>query len=203
MSFTEEELAEMAAHDDEVDRQFAELETKLQSERATARRLHKELKAVRAERDAAEQERIAAVDRLLADLERGRARFKRERRRAETAEDETRKLAEELRIAFGPRLYADVSQVLDRALGTRREDGAGAGIVAEVSLVADRMAQAEAANAALRSAVDEANRRIALGLASAAELHEFNSPEGEHLDGCRGCRLEEELGAQAEAARTT
>lgn len=170
---------------------------------------------------------------------------------------EVERLRAELDLAFSPGMYLDIQKVLDEALGTNKADGAGAGIVADVALVADRMKQAEAerdragtvaANAektlgeqidraikaeeqrnqararveelaglrdglrtevaeveaerddaqrtaaVLQSAVDEANRRINLALRTAAELHEFNSPEGEHLDGCPGCRLENELG---------
>lgn len=63
-----------------------------------------------------------------------------------------------------------------------------------IQKLTDRAAQAEAAAAVLQSAADETNRRINAALRTAADLHEFNSPEGEHLDGCPGCRLETELG---------
>lgn len=49
----------------------------------------------------------------------------------------------------------------------------------------------------VRDERDEARRRIALALTTAAELHQFNSPDGDHLDGCPGCRLEDELNGGA------
>lgn len=112
------------------------------------------------------------------------------------------RLRRELDLAMGPRMYLDVQKILDRALGIGPDDGAGKGLVADVALVAERMAQAEAANAVLQSAANEANRRINSALQTAAELHEFNSPEGDHLDGCPGCRLENELGEARPDPRT-
>lgn len=61
---------------------------------------------------------------------------------------------------------------------------------------------AQRAAAVLQSATDEANRRINAALRTAADLHEFNSPKGEHLDGCPGCRLETELGEARPDPRT-
>lgn len=57
---------------------------------------------------------------------------------------EVDRLRAELKIAFGPGLYLDIQQVLDKALGTDEADGAGAGIVADISLVVERMQAAEA-----------------------------------------------------------
>lgn len=108
--------------------------------------------------------------------------------------DEVEQLRKELDLAMGPRMYLDVQKILDRALGGGPNDGAGKGLVADVALVADRMAQAEAASAVLQSAADETARRINTALTTAADLHEFNSPEGDHLAGCPGCRLENDLG---------
>ena len=42
------------------------------------------------------------------------------------------------------RAYMDVQKVLDEALGTEEEDGAGAGMAADVALLADRLKAAEA-----------------------------------------------------------
>jgi hypothetical protein len=57
---------------------------------------------------------------------------------------EVERLRTELRFAFPPRTYMDIQQVLDAALGTEEMDGAGAGIIADVALVAGRMRTAEA-----------------------------------------------------------
>ncbi|WP_329520534.1 DUF6292 family protein [Spirillospora sp. NBC_01491] len=46
-------------------------------------------------------------------------------------------------------------------------------------------AQSEAAE--LRRRLEDVRRTV-------AELHDFNSPEGDHVDGCPGCRLEHEIG---------
>lgn len=60
------------------------------------------------------------------------------------AREERNTALNELALAMGPRMYADVQQILDSVLGGRREDGAGAGLVAEIQLLVDRMKAAEA-----------------------------------------------------------
>jgi hypothetical protein len=57
---------------------------------------------------------------------------------------EVDRLAADLNIAFGPHLYLAVQHVLDKALGTNEEDGSGAGIVGDITLIAERMRAAEA-----------------------------------------------------------
>jgi hypothetical protein len=51
--------------------------------------------------------------------------------------DELDRLRTEASIAFGPGMYFEIQQVLDEALGTKEADGAGAGIVSDVALLAE------------------------------------------------------------------
>ena len=51
---------------------------------------------------------------------------------------EVERLRTELQLAFSPGMYLDIQQVLDKALGTNEADGAGAGIVADVALLAEQ-----------------------------------------------------------------
>ncbi len=53
---------------------------------------------------------------------------------------EIERLQQEASLAFGPSLYFEIQKVLDKALGTEEVDGAGAGIVAEIAMLADRLA---------------------------------------------------------------
>lgn len=66
----------------------------------------------------------------------------------------------ELKVAFGPGLYLDIQKVLDKALGTEEADGAGAGIVADITLVAGRMQAAEAEVERLRADLKEAEGKL-------------------------------------------
>jgi hypothetical protein len=58
---------------------------------------------------------------------------------------------------FG-KLYMKVQAVLDKALGTEEEDGAGAGIEADVWLLAEQRDQAQARLAAAQAELEEAVR---------------------------------------------
>ncbi|MFD9950546.1 hypothetical protein ACFWYW_57540 [Nonomuraea sp. NPDC059023] len=71
---------------------------------------------------------------------------------------EVDRLNAELKIAFRPGLYLEIQQVLDEALGTEDSDGAGEGIVADVSLVATRMRAVETEVDRLKAEL-EANRQ--------------------------------------------
>lgn len=73
--------------------------------------------------------------------------------------DEVERLHAELALAFSPGMYLDIQKVLDKALGTNEADGAGAGIVADIALVADRMRQAEAERDTARAALAEERAR--------------------------------------------
>ncbi|WP_347601367.1 hypothetical protein [Acrocarpospora sp. B8E8] len=93
---------------------------------------------------------LEAGDALLAEVERLRARaladdlaYKSMLKRAEKARADANELGAQLRLSFPPGLYLEIQQVLDRALGTEEKDGAGAGIVADVALVVDRLANAD------------------------------------------------------------
>lgn len=56
--------------------------------------------------------------------------------------------------------YFDVQAVLDRALGTREEDGAGEGIAADVALLASRAERAEAAIERVRTYGEQRLREL-------------------------------------------
>ncbi len=71
---------------------------------------------------------------------------------------EVKRLRAEARLSLGPSLYMEVQQVLDAVLGTEENDGAGAGIVADVQLVAERLLAAEAELTLLRGAEREGGR---------------------------------------------
>lgn len=55
---------------------------------------------------------------------------------------EIERLQQELSVAFGPSLYFEIQKVLDGALGTEEVDGAGAGIVADIALLAKQKREA-------------------------------------------------------------
>src|ERR1700734_554899 len=61
--------------------------------------------------------------------------------------------------------YMDVQKVLDKALGTGEDDGAGAGIAADVWLLADQRDKARAEAAQLRERCAERDRLISLLIA--------------------------------------
>ncbi|MFC9973606.1 hypothetical protein ACFVH6_22195 [Spirillospora sp. NPDC127200] len=65
--------------------------------------------------------------------------------------DEVERLRTELSVAFAPGMYLDIQKILDEALGTHEADGAGAGIVADITLLADRLRTAEAETERLRT----------------------------------------------------
>lgn len=68
---------------------------------------------------------------------------------------EVERLDSELKIAFGPSVYFDIQKVLDKALGTGEADGACAGVVGDVTLLAERMQAAEAEVGRLRQAMHD------------------------------------------------
>ncbi|MBO3751564.1 hypothetical protein J5X84_36290 [Streptosporangiaceae bacterium NEAU-GS5] len=107
---------------------------------------------------------------------------------------EVDRLNTELRLAFGPRLRLEIEQVLDRALGTEEADGAGAGIVADVQLLADRLAtaerraeKAEAAAVSWRKSTDNAGLAI---LQISRELGEAQDRANAAEDTVRGAYRE-------------
>lgn len=69
-------------------------------------------------------------------------------------------VAPELDLAFGPGMYLDIQNVLDAALGTEEADGAGAGIVADVALLAEQKRTADAANENVRAVWSEWRGRL-------------------------------------------
>lgn len=73
--------------------------------------------------------------------------------------DEVERLHAELALAFSPGMYLDIQKVLDKALGTNEADGAGAGIVADIALVADRMRQAATERDTARAELAEERAR--------------------------------------------
>lgn len=94
---------------------------------------------------------LTEVDRLKDVLQRRTQEWQDEQtarvaaEQATIAADQRAQQAEaELALAMGPTMYLQIQQILDGALGGRREDGAGAGLVAEIQLLVDRMKAAEA-----------------------------------------------------------
>ncbi|WP_242890175.1 hypothetical protein [Actinomadura litoris] len=81
-------------------------------------------------------------------------------------------------------ITADTSGVEDGV-----KDATIATLEHQITALTQRAEAAEAERAPLAEQVERAR-------ATAAELHEFNSPEGEHPSGCMGCRLEGELGQE-------
>ncbi|MCW2918546.1 MAG: hypothetical protein JWN52_6614 [Actinomycetia bacterium] len=67
---------------------------------------------------------------------------------------EVERLNSELSLAFSPGMYLDIQKVLDEALGTNEADGAAAGIVADVALLAEQKRTAEAEMDRLRTRVE-------------------------------------------------
>lgn len=74
---------------------------------------------------------------------------------------EVERLTSELSVAFGPGLYLDIQKVLDEALGTHEADGAGAGIAADVAVLAERKRTAETEVKRLRTALKDAADQMA------------------------------------------
>jgi hypothetical protein len=71
------------------------------------------------------------------------------------AREERNSALNELALAMGPTMYHQIQQILDGVLGGRREDGAGAGLVAEIQLLADRLESAESGERAADSQVEQ------------------------------------------------
>jgi cell division septum initiation protein DivIVA len=63
--------------------------------------------------------------------------------------------------------------------------------------LAEQVKRADEENRALAREHDLLAKRVWM---AAAEMHEFNSPEGDHLPDCPGCRIERALGG-TEAGR--
>ncbi len=60
--------------------------------------------------------------------------------------------------------------------------------------VADLLAEVERLRAELAEVSTDHAEQIRRAWMVSAEMHEFNSPEGDHLEGCPGCRIEAALG---------
>jgi hypothetical protein len=74
---------------------------------------------------------------------------------------EVERLTAELSVAFGPGMYLDIQKVLDEALGTHEADGAGAGIAADVAVLAEQKRTAETEVKRLRTALKDAADQVA------------------------------------------
>ena len=102
---------------------------------------------------------LDAVERLREEERRQRETAGAASRGWEKDAAEVERLRAELRLAFSPGMYLDIQKVLDGALGTTEADGAGAGIVADVALVTERMKQAEAERDEARAELEKVRTR--------------------------------------------